>query len=155
MMAEFFPMIAALGAWNWLILAAVLLALETVLPGFFLLWFGLAAIAIGVLAFTTGISWPWELLIFGLFSIAAAVISRTYFRPRKGDTDKPHLNKRLDKYVGRTFTLATPVNHGRGKIRIGDTMWTVEGVNLVENLPEGTKVRITGTNGNALTAEPA
>ena len=154
-MAEIFPMIAALGAWNWLILAAILLALETALPGFFLLWFGLAALAIGIVAFTTPITWPWELLVFGLFSIAAVIISRRYFRPRDGDTDRPHLNRRLERYVGQTFRLAAPVSQGRSRIRIGDTMWTVEGLDLPDGAPEGTKIRITGTNGNALTARAA
>ncbi len=154
-MAEIFPTIAALGAWNWLILAAVLLALETVLPGFFLLWFGLAALAVGVLAFTTALSWPWELLIFGLFSIASVVVSRTYFRARAGDTDQPHLNRRLQRYIGRTYRLATPVRQGRAKLRIGDTMWSVDVPDLADGTPEGTEVRITGTSGNALVGERA
>ncbi len=154
-MADLFPTIASLGSWNWLILAAVLLAAEIVAPGFFLLWFGIAAIAVGLIAFSTDLAWHWEVLIFGLFSVAAFVIGRRYFRPMPGDTDKPHLNQRLAQYVGQTYPLATEIDNGRGKVRIGDTLWPIEGDDLKDGLPVGTKVRITGTRGMILVAEIA
>ena len=34
----------SLGAWNWFILAAILGVFEVTLPGFLLIWFGLAAL---------------------------------------------------------------------------------------------------------------
>ena len=39
-----------LGVWNWFIVGAVLLVLETVVPGVHFVWFGLAAIIIGIVA---------------------------------------------------------------------------------------------------------
>ena len=40
--------------WHWLVLGFVLLIAETLVPGVFLLWWGLAAIvAAGVMAFST------------------------------------------------------------------------------------------------------
>ncbi len=43
--------ILSLGAWIWLILAAVLLVLELTAPGIFLMWFGMAAAATGLIVF--------------------------------------------------------------------------------------------------------
>ena len=37
----------ALGPWAWMILAAILFALEVMSPGIFLMWFGMAAAATG------------------------------------------------------------------------------------------------------------
>ena len=37
-----------LGGWAWLIFGAILLGLELLLPGFFLIWFGVAAAIVGV-----------------------------------------------------------------------------------------------------------
>ena len=34
------------GAWSWMVLGFVLLALELVMPGFVLVWFGVAAILV-------------------------------------------------------------------------------------------------------------
>jgi len=40
-----------LGPWNWMVLGFALLALEIVVPGFFLLWIGIAALVVGVVHF--------------------------------------------------------------------------------------------------------
>ena len=39
--------IVSLGAWNWFIMAALLLLLEVIAPGMFMLWLGLTAIVVG------------------------------------------------------------------------------------------------------------
>jgi membrane-bound ClpP family serine protease len=41
---------ASLGIWNWFILGALLLIAEALVPGTFMLWLGLAALAVGALA---------------------------------------------------------------------------------------------------------
>ena len=38
------------GAWNWLILGALLLAVEAAAPGLHIVWFGLAALLVGLIA---------------------------------------------------------------------------------------------------------
>ena len=43
--------IVALGAWNWMILAAILFVLELLAPGIFLMWFGAAAAVTGLIVF--------------------------------------------------------------------------------------------------------
>ena len=40
--------IISLGPWNWLIAGMVLLGLELIAPGMFLLWLGIAALAVGI-----------------------------------------------------------------------------------------------------------
>ena len=59
-MQDIWLLLASLGAWNWLILAVVLLCLEVVTPGVSFLWFGLAAVVVGVLALALGFAWPWQ-----------------------------------------------------------------------------------------------
>src|SRR6478672_4334926 len=53
-----------LGPWTWMILAAILFALEVMSPGIFLMWFGMAAGVTGLLAFGFDISWQWQLVWF-------------------------------------------------------------------------------------------
>ena len=43
-----------LGPWNWMALGLVLLGLEIVVPGIFLLWIGIAAIIVGTLTLMIG-----------------------------------------------------------------------------------------------------
>ncbi|TIU25428.1 MAG: NfeD family protein, partial [Mesorhizobium sp.] len=49
------------------------------------------------------------------------------------------LNRRGAQMVGRTATLSEPIQNGRGRIRLGDTLWRVSG----PDLPAGTQVRVT------------
>jgi membrane protein implicated in regulation of membrane protease activity len=67
------------------------------------------------------------------------------------DTDQPLLNQRERQLVGRTATLEEPIVEGRGRIRLGDTLWRVSG----PDLPAGTRVRVTAAADGELSVEPA
>ena len=69
-----------LGPWTWMILAAILFALEVMSPGIFLMWFGMAAAVTGLLAFGFDISWQWQLVWFCLLSLAAVLVALKYLR---------------------------------------------------------------------------
>lgn len=145
-----------LGPWNWMVLGFVLLALEIVLPGFFLLWIGIAALITGALSLAlweVGF-WTWhaQVLVFLVLSLIAAYVGKR-LQLRGGDSDQPLLNRRGAQLVGRTATLSEPIANGRGRVRIGDTMWRVSG----PDLPAGTQVRVTGATDSdlELIVEPA
>ena len=120
-------MLVSLGAWNWLILAVVLLVLETVVPGVHFLWFGLAAIVVGVLGLAIGIAWPWQVLIFLALSVAVVFWVKRFVRPDVALSDQPNLNVRGQQYVGRSVVVEQAIENGRGKVRVGDTLWSAEG----------------------------
>lgn len=143
--------LTGLGAWNWLILAVVLVLLETVIPGVHFVWFGAAATLVGVIALATGIDWQWQLLIFGILSFVTALLIRKYATSSNSPSDQPGLNERGSYYIGRTVTVAEPIENGRGKVRIGDSLWIAEG----PDLPASTKVKITKVVGTVVFVEPA
>lgn len=153
MIAEWF---AGFGAWNWVILGTVLLALEILTPGVYLLWLGIAAVATGLLSFLLWDAgfWVWQvqILVFLVLSIVSVLIGRRVF-PTTGtaDTDQPLLNQRERQLVGRTATLEKPIVEGRGRIRLGDTLWRVSG----PDLPVGARVRVIAAENGELAVEPA
>ncbi|MBE9541419.1 MAG: NfeD family protein, partial [Proteobacteria bacterium] len=61
----------------------------------------------------------------------------------RAETDHPLLNKRGAQYIGRVFSLIEPIENGRGKIRVDDSIWTVQG----EDCPVDTKVEVTSVDG--------
>ena len=140
-----------LGPWNWFILAVVLFILETMIPGVPFLWFGLAAVVVGFLALVIGVAWPWQVLAFGLISVLAVFWVRKYARPDMAISDLPDLNVRGQQYIGRSLVVEQAIQNGRGKVRVGDSTWVVEG----PDAPAGARVTVTGAKGTVLVVERA
>ncbi len=140
-----------LGAWNWFIVAVALLALESVVPGVHFVWFGVAAVIVGALGLTLDIAWEWQLITFAVISCITVFFARRYAAPDMAHSDEPDLNARAVQYVGRVVTVEQAIADGRGKVRVGDTVWNAQG----SDAPQGARVRITGTNGTCLLVEHA
>jgi membrane protein implicated in regulation of membrane protease activity len=134
--------VSELGAWNWMVLGCALLALEIVVPGFFLLWIGIAALVTGALSLLVWDSswWLWQVqvVVFLVLSLISAYAGNRLMGGRSGDSDMPLLNQRGEQMIGKLATLTEPIKDGRGRVRIGDTMWRVSG----PDLPAGTQVRV-------------
>ena len=133
---------AELGPWNWMVLGFVLLTLEILTPGVFMLWIGLAALIVGsvsLMLWDAGF-WTWQVQVVAFLALAlvCAFAGKKIMGRNTDATDQPLLNRRGDQLVGRTTTLTEPITDGRGRIKIGDTMWRVSG----PDLPAGAKVRV-------------
>lgn len=140
--------VVALGPWRWVVLGLVLLALELVAPGTLLLWLGMAAIAVGALALLVDPGWQVEVVAFAVLGLAAAVGWWVLGRPdNAASSDRPMLNRRAERHVGRVFVLEAPILNGDGRVRIDDTIWRVQG----PDMPSGTRVKVTAADGATLT----
>lgn len=146
--------VAELGPWAWWVLGIVLLILEVLMPGVFLVWIGVAAIVTGALTMLLwgAAWWAWQVqwIVFAMLSIAAVLVGRRVVLSSARKTDEPFLNQRARSLVGRTATLDQPITEGRGRIRLDDTVWSVQG----PDLPIGTRVRVVASSGRDLTVEP-
>jgi membrane protein implicated in regulation of membrane protease activity len=143
-------MLAKLGVWNWLILAAILFVLEVMSPGIFLMWFGMAAAVTALIAFTYDISWQWQLIWFCALSLAAVLLAAKYLRKHPLESERPLLNERAVQLIGQSFELIDPIVNGRGSIKTGDTIWRVEG----PELPRGARIKVIGADGTLLKVVP-
>ena len=134
------------GAWLWFALAVVLMILETLVPGIHFLWFGVSAGAIGLLALLAPIAWQWQVILFALFSVVTVLWVRRTTSPDVAKTDEPELNIRGAQYIGRTVMVEDAIVNGRGRVRVGDTVWAAQG----EDAGQGARVEVTGVNGTVL-----
>ena len=144
-------LIVGFGAWNWLFLDVLLFTLETVVPGVHFLWFGIAAVIVGALALATGIAWPWQVLAFGIIAVLSVFLVRRYVVPEVAKSDLPGLNERGQQYIGRSLVVEQAIHNGRGKVRVGDTVWQAEGPDAAV----GSRVTVTGAKGTVLVVERA
>jgi inner membrane protein len=141
-----------LGPWSWIILGLVLMGLELVAPGAFLLWLGLAAVLTGLIDWAFGLSWQMAALVFAVLSVGAVFVGRAVTRDRDEDSGgRPVLNRRGQSLVGNVFTLDSPIVGGSGRIRVDDSSWRIVG----PDAPAGAAVRVVRVEGATLVVEAA
>lgn len=148
-MAEYF---STLQFWHWWVLGLILVIIEMIAPGFFLLWIGLAAGVTGLLLFIVpGTPWQVQFLFFGILAVASVVAAKYYIRHNPITTEDATLNRRGEQYVGRILSLDEGIVNGIGKVRVGDTVWRAQG----PDLPAGERVKVVGVDGTMLKVEKA
>lgn len=138
----------------WWILALLLIAGELLLPGYFLLWIGLAAAAMGVVLWvdpTLGLL--AQAMLFGLLAFASCIGYARWLRPRleRRAPGGERLNRRAEQLIGQRYELIEPIVNGRGKARVGDGQWLVSG----PDLPLGTTVEVVAVEGTTLQVRAA
>jgi membrane protein implicated in regulation of membrane protease activity len=138
------------GVWNWFIAGGILLAIEVIAPGTFMLWLGLSAIAVGAISLVIDWSWQAQFVCFAVFALASIPIWLRVGRAVESPTDQLFLNRRTHGYVGQVFTLEKPIVNGSGTVRIGDTLWRVSG----PDAPAGGRVKVMRADGPTLVVEP-
>jgi len=143
--------LTSLGGWSWVILGLVLTILEAVVPGVFLIWFGGAAILTGLLSVFFGLALTAQFLMFGVLAAGSVVFGWKFGIYAIGESDRPYLNVRGKRYIGKSFQLDEAIINGNGRVRVGDTTWRVEGPDLAAE----TTVRVTGVKGTTLLVEAA
>ena len=136
--------------WHWMVLAVLLAAAETLIPGAVAIWFAAAAAVIGLLLVVIPIPWQYQLIGFAVLGLAALLMYRSYRKRHPGTVEQPNLNQRGLQYVGSELVLVEPIEQGSGKAKLGDGVWKVSG----PELPAGARVRVTGVNGTILTVIP-
>ena len=133
--------------WHWFVAGLAFFILEAFLPGAIFLWMGISAFVVGALGWVLPMSWQIEFVLFGTLSIVSFFVYRRFRAPPT--SDKPTLNRRGHSYVGRTFTLESPIINGDGKLRVDDSQWRING----PDLPAGALVKVTEADGTTLKVE--
>ncbi len=140
--------------YGWLLLGAILLALEVMLPGVFLVFFGISAIIVGlnvlVMGSTGFFGYGQQIIAFAVIAGVAVYLGRRWYGAFDDPAPAESINKPAERLHGRVLVVSTAIEHGRGRVAAGDTHWTAEG----SDVGLGGKVRVTGSKGNVLVVEP-
>ncbi|HEX7731848.1 MAG TPA: NfeD family protein [Rhodanobacter sp.] len=138
----------------WWILALLLIAGEVMAPGYFLLWIGIAAAAMGVLLWVVpGMGLLAQAVLFAVLALASCFAYARWLRPRI-ERDAPggeRLNRRAEQMIGQRYELVEAIVNGRGKVRVGDGQWLVSG----PDLPLGSTVEVVAVDGTTLKVRAA
>lgn len=151
-------LLTPLSAWHWLAVALILLGIEMAVGTFDLLWVSVAAfITAAFSAFVPGLSddWQIQLVLFFAVSVALVALGRTVFAGlRHVANEHPTLNKRMDSLIGRRGEVAADFSSGIGRVRIGDTEWSAEGVDGA-NFNAGDAIIVDGTESTTVKVRAA
>lgn len=139
--------------WLWVLTGLALLVLEMATPGgFFAVFFGLAAVLVGVL---TALGWSgpaWmQWLLFSVFSVVGLLVFR---RPlmrllKLGGQGKP-----VDSLVGESALILEDVAPGGvGKAEVRGTSWSARTTGAA-TLPKGQRCRVERIEGLTLWLRP-
>jgi membrane protein implicated in regulation of membrane protease activity len=137
---------------TWAAVALLLIAAETLAPGAFLLWMGFAAAVVFLVVLVApGIPVLAQAAAFVVLSFVSIQIYRRWFRKTGRQSDRPLLNRRAEQNIGLVAPLDQAIAGGRGRIKLGDAFWVVEG----PELPAGTPVRVVAVDGMVLKVQEA
>ena len=138
--------------WHWIVFGIALMIGEIFLATFFVLWFGAAAVIVGVLLYVVPeLTTTWQILSWTILSSILAFGWFKYLKPLSIDKTKAGLSKEaITGEVG--VVLVAPTQDKRGKLRfpapiLGNDEWIIISQDA---LVVGDKVTVTDVSGNAL-----
>lgn len=135
----------------WACLALVLIAAETVAPEVFLLWLGFAAGSVFLLLLgVPGLEMVWQGVTFAVMGFVFIFAYVKFLRGRGAPSDQPLLNRKTEQLIGQVFPLDQAIVDGRGRLKIGDAYWVVEGPDLAQ----GVRVRVLAARSMSLQVGP-
>lgn len=134
-------------SWHWIGFSSFLFCLELFVgsPGVILLWIGIASVCLsGILAIYPVNFWV-QLIILAILSLTFGLGGRRFLFSTKEESSNK-LNQRSKSLIGTTLRLEHPIKYGKSRVRINDTIWRIEGPDLIA----GTQIEIIDIRNNTL-----
>lgn len=138
--------------WLWLAGGLALVVAELITPsGFFIIFFGVGALAVGVLARLEIVtSLPMQGLLFTVLSVAALLV----FRGRLQTTFQAPPPPSIDSFVGVLAVVQESLQPGLvGRVEVRGASWSARNTSNV-TLAAGQRARVAGIDGLLLTVVP-
>jgi len=129
----------------WLIAGLVMMLLEVVAPGVFLMWLGLAALGTWLVIQVVEPGFAGQVVVFAVFAAATIAIGLRVRSSRKAAL----VNTPMSGLVGREAVVLE--FHGRtGRVRLGDSDWSARLAGGTEAPEPQARLRVVGVDGTTL-----
>ena len=137
--------------WHWIVLGIVIVLLELAVPAFFLVWFGLGALIVGiVLLAAPGLSFAWQVLIWIVCSLVFIWLWFKVFKPGLYKTRAGMSAGAVIGEIGLVIRDIRPFEKGQIRFQkpmLGDEVW--ESISD-EEIKAGERVKVLAVEGNTL-----
>lgn len=138
--------------WIWILLGLALVFAEVVTPGgFYLLFFGVGALTVGLLALADIAGPAWlQVLLFSAISLCALWL----FRERLMQSFQVKAQVPVDSYIGETAHAVDEIAvNGVGKVELRGASWSARNVGAAP-LPVGARCLVEKVEGLTLLVRP-
>lgn len=137
--------------WHWILAGLILILMELAVPVFFILWFGLGALLVGMLQLLfPGLSATTQLSLWGVASLAMVILWFRIFKPGWHKTRIGSAGGEAIGEIGLLVTSIAPFERGRVRFQrpvLGAEEWAC----LAENpIAAGERVKVVGIEGSFL-----
>jgi len=140
--------------WHWIVFGLILTFGEVATPGgFFLLFFGSAALVVGLLD-AAGVAGPlWvQLALFSILSVGSLVLFRGRLQARLNVG--PQMQPEVDQLVGEVGTVNEELAPGAiGKVEVRGSAWSARNTSDI-SLARGSRCRVMAVSGLMLDVAP-
>ena len=135
--------------WHWVVLGLVLIAAEMLAPAFYLIWFGLGALLVGLATALWPLGFAAQVATWTVASVAMVLLWFRYLKP-KTKTSAGASDVRMVGEIGLVIREVEPF--ARGEVRFQKPLGGSETWPCIadETIPVGTRVRVTAHEGNIL-----
>ena len=134
------------GGW-WIIAGFLLVALELMLPGVFLVFIGAAAVATGAFVWLFDLGLTESLVLMTVYTIVAVLLGRRFYAHPSIDESDGMMNDRALQVIGRGVTAVRDFEHGEGRVKLGDSEWNARGP---DDAKAGERLEIEAVEGTRL-----
>jgi hypothetical protein len=138
--------------WHWIVFGVVLIISEVFLASFFIVWFGVAAVAVGMFLYIVpGVDPMWQVFLWAIVSSLLAIGWFKYFKPRAGFNDNSQITQQdIQGEVG--IVLTAPIGEKKGRLRfpapvLGVDEWEIQ---CDSELEIGDRVEVIDITNNVL-----
>jgi membrane protein implicated in regulation of membrane protease activity len=142
--------------WHWIVFGIALTLLELAVPAFFLVWFGVGALIVGLLLLVVPeLGFAWQVILWSACSLVFIWLWFKVFKPNMHKTRAGMSRGELVGEVGLVTRDIRPFEKGQIRFQkpiLGDDLW--EALAEVE-IKAGERVRVLDVEGNTLKVSKA
>jgi membrane protein implicated in regulation of membrane protease activity len=137
--------------WHWVVLGIVVMLLELAVPAFFLIWFGLGALIVGIaLLAIPALAFAWQVALWIICSVAFILLWFKVFKPGLYKTRAGTAKGAVIGEIGLVIRDIRPFEKGQIRFQkpvLGDEVWDSL---AEEEFKVGERVKVLDVEGNIL-----
>ena len=151
-MTELFSFLQSWGVWGWLTFGLILMILELIIPGTFVIWFGFGGMLTGIVLAFVPLSVNGQLVTFALASTISVFFGFFVYKRFFGANKEVGQQNKVgaQKYIGQSFKVVEAIDEDNGKVAVGDTVWLAKSDHPIA---KGKRAKVVAVEGTILVVE--